>query len=540
MDVSKLAEDGIIVTGHIPKEYLEVVPSKAILFVAQLARRFEHTRRYLLQKREEKEGHIRKGNFPAFREDTRHIREKEWQVDPVPPILQDRKVDVVCLNAADVKTVWECMNSDAKGIQVDFDDGYSPTWINGLRAQDNLKKAAKNELLYNGKAPKNIALLLPRPRSLNLLEAHMTVDGSPVAGAFFDFGIFWFHNAKILHQSGRGPFFYLPKLESSEEAKMWDEIFEFSEKHMNIPVGTTKAIVLIENILASFEMDEILYALRRHSLGLNAGRWDYIFSFIKKFSHNVDFILHERAKLGLDQPFLANYYKLLVHTCHKRGAHATGGMAPQVPLDPADSNLMKKLYQQVKDGKSAEAKMGCDGALVAHPYMVPACKEVFDAALGTDTANGINKLEPVNVYAEDLLKISKPNGVEVSLKGVKAATRVVLLYICNWLKGTGAVVLDNIVEDIATCEISRSLLWQWIHYSIATDEGQAITPTLIENFIKEIITEEIKQKGELADGTQLRTSGLLALSVVSAPKFIDFLPTLLYPLIVTHNIHAKL
>jgi malate synthase len=443
----------------------EILSADALAFVAELHRRFDGTRRELLSARTGRQARLDAGELPDFLEETREIREGDWRVAPVPADLQDRRVEIT--GPVDRKMVINALNSGARCFMADFEDANSPTWRNNLDGQANLIDAIERTIeLETGEKTYRLgddpAVLLVRPRGWHLPERHVLVDGEAVSGSLFDFGLYLFHNGRRLLDKGSGPFLYLPKLESHLEARLWNEVFDFTEEELDLLPGSIKATVLIETILAAFEMEEILFELRDHAAGLNAGRWDYIFSIIKKFRERPEFVLPDRAQVTMTVPFMRAYTELLVKTCHRRGAHAMGGMAAFVPSrrDPVVNEI---ALAKVREDKQREASDGFDGTWVAHPDLVPVALEEFDAVLGA-RPNQVERLrEEVDVSAGDLLDVRVPDG-EVTAEGVRMNVSVGLRYLESWLRGTGAVAIYNLMEDAATAEISRSQVWQWLRH----------------------------------------------------------------------------
>jgi malate synthase len=443
----------------------EILSPDALAFVAELHRRFDGTRRRLLAARAERQAQIDAGELPDFLPETREIREGDWRVAPVPADLQDRRVEIT--GPVDRKMVINALNSGARCFMADFEDANTPTWRNNLDGQANLIDAIERTIeLDTGEKTyrlgDDLALLLVRPRGWHLPERHLLVDGDQVSGSLFDFGLYLFHNGRRLLEKGSGPYLYLPKLESHLEARLWNDVFVFAEEELDLPPGSIKATVLIETILAAFEMEEILFELRDHSAGLNAGRWDYIFSIIKKFRERDEFVLPDRAQVTMTVPFMRAYSELLVKTCHRRGAHAMGGMAAFVP-SRRDPEVNEVALTGVRDDKRREAGDGFDGTWVAHPDLVPVATEEFDAVLGT-RPNQVERLrEEVDVAAADLLDVRVPEG-EITDEGVRMNVSVGLRYLESWLRGSGAVAIYNLMEDAATAEISRSQIWQWLRH----------------------------------------------------------------------------
>jgi malate synthase len=443
----------------------EVLTPDALAFVSELHRRFDGSRRALLAARVKRQAQLDAGELPDFLPETREVREGDWRVEPVPPDLQDRRVEIT--GPVDRKMVINALNSGARCFMADFEDANSPTWRNCVEGQANLVDAIERTIeLDTGEKTYRLgddpAVLLVRPRGWHLPERHVVIDGGPVAGALFDFGLYLFHNGRRLLDKGSGPYLYLPKLESHLEARLWNDVFDFTEERLDLPPGSIKATVLIETILAAFEMEEILFELRGHSAGLNAGRWDYIFSVIKKFRQRPEFVLPDRAQVTMTVPFMRAYTELLVKTCHRRGAHAMGGMAAFVP-SRRDPEVNEVALAKVREDKQREAGSGFDGTWVAHPDLVPVAMEEFDRVLD-DRPNQVERLrEEVDVAAADLLDVRVPEG-EITDEGVRANVSVGLRYLESWLRGTGAVAIYNLMEDAATAEISRSQIWQWLRH----------------------------------------------------------------------------
>ena len=461
-----------------------VLTPEALELVASLEREFGERRAELLRARGERQERISAGELPEFLEATRAVREGDWQVAPVPGDLQDRRVEITG-PAGDRKMVVNAFNSGAQMYMSDFEDANSPTWANVVGGQQNLTDAIERTISAESGEKRyslgeEVAILLVRPRGWHLLEKHVAVDGRPVSASFFDFGVYLQRNAERLLERGSGPYFYLPKLESHHEARLWNDVFVFSQEHLRLPVGTIKATVLIETILAAFEMDEILYELREHSAGLNAGRWDYIFSAIKKFRDRDDFVLPDRAEVTMTVPFMRAYTELLVQTCHRRGAHAIGGMAAFIP-SRRDAEVNEHALARVRDDKLRESGDGFDGTWVAHPDLVPVAGEVFDAAFGDRPNQLERRREEVSVEPAELLNVAATPG-SVTDDGVRANVSVGIRYLAAWLSGTGAAAIDNLMEDAATAEISRSQVWQWVRHGRVTrpDVAQAIEDVVAE------------------------------------------------------------
>jgi malate synthase len=449
-----------------------ILSPDALAFVADLHRRLDRIRQELLARRAERLAELEAGALPDFLPDTKAVRDDpDWRVAPAPHDLQDRRVEIT--GPTDRKMLINALNSGAKVFMADFEDANSPTWENVVSGQQNLIEAIERTISLETPEKRyrlndEIAVLLVRPRGWHLVEKHVLVDGEPVSASLFDFGLYMFHSAQRLPDAGSGPYLYLPKLESHLEARLWNDAFVRAQDELGIPRGRIKATVLIETILAAFEMDEILYELREHSAGLNAGRWDYIFSVIKKFRDREDFVLPDRAEVTMTVPFMRAYTELLVKNCHRRGAHAIGGMAAFIP-SRRDPSINEVALAKVREDKERESSDGFDGTWVAHPDLVPTATEVFDAALG-DRPNQVERLrEDVEVSAGDLLNVAATPG-EITEDGVRANVAVGIQYLAAWLGGTGAAAINNLMEDVATAEISRSQIWQWVRHGRVTRE----------------------------------------------------------------------
>jgi len=448
----------------------EILTEEALEFVAGLHRRFNPERERLLAARADRQERIATGELPDFLPETREIRDGDWEIAPVPSDLQDRRCEIT--GPVDRKMLINALNSGARCFMADFEDANSPTWTNCIDGQVNLIDAIERtiELETPEKTYRlndDTAVLIVRPRGWHLPERHVLVDDEPISASLFDFGLYFFHNARRLLDSGTGPYFYLPKLENHLEARLWNEVFEAAQNELAVPRGTIKATVLIETILAAFEMDEILYELREHSAGLNAGRWDYIFSIIKKFRDRPDFVLPDRAQVTMTVPFMRAYTELLVKTCHRRDAHAMGGMAAFVP-SRRDPEVNATALARVREDKEREAGDGFDGTWVAHPDLVPVATEVFDRVLGERPNQVDRRRDEVSVEAGDLLDVRVPGG-EVTEEGIQSNVSVGLQYLESWLRGVGAVAIYNLMEDAATAEISRSQIWQWVRHGKLDD-----------------------------------------------------------------------
>jgi malate synthase len=474
-DVAIVTTD-IDVLAEVQPEWDEILSDEALGFVAALHKEFNPRRLELLAAREARKARLDAGELPDFLEATREIRESAWTVAPIPDDLRDRRVEIT--GPVDRKMIINALNSGANVFMADFEDANSPTWANCVEGQLNLRDAVRRTIAFDSGTKQyrlndTTATLLVRPRGWHLTEGHVTVDGEAVSASLFDFGLYFFHNARAAIERGSGPYFYLPKMESHLEARLWNDVFIRAQQELGIRVGTIRATVLIETILAAFEMHEILWELRDHSAGLNCGRWDYIFSFIKKFRARHDFITPDRGSITMDKAFLAAYVDLLIQTCHKRGIHAMGGMAAQIPIkdDPAANDAATK---KVEADKLREVRAGHDGTWVAHPGLVGVAKRVFDEHM--PAANQLDrKRDDVKITRDDLLRL--PEGV-VTEKGVRQNINVGILYLAAWLGGSGAVPLYHLMEDAATAEISRTQLWQWIRHGAKLDDGRPIDADL--------------------------------------------------------------
>ncbi|HEX9937352.1 MAG TPA: malate synthase A [Longimicrobium sp.] len=508
-----------------------VLTPEAVEFVAALHRRFNPRRVELLERRAERQALIDSGALPDFWHATEEVRKGDWKVAPCPADLQDRRVEIT--GPVDAKMVINALNSGASCFMADFEDALSPTWRNVIEGQDNLQKAVRRTLSFTSPEGKSYALgeklavLIVRPRGWHLVERHVTVDGEPVSASIFDFGLYFFHNARELLERGSGPYFYLPKMESHLEALLWNEVFVAAQEALGIPVGTIRATVLIETILAAFEMDEILHALKDHAAGLNAGRWDYIFSLIKKFRNRDDAVMPDRVQVTMAVPFMKAYCDLLVQTCHRRGAHAMGGMAAFIP-SRRDAEVNRTALAKVTEDKERETRQGFDGTWVAHPDLVPVAKGVFDRHLG-DRPNQKDVLrEEVRVEARELITCGIAGG-QVTEGGIRLNVSVALQYIEAWLRGNGAVAINNLMEDAATAEISRAQLWQWIRHRTPVAGGGVMTPDLYCRLRDEEV--EKLRAGRGGDTADLDRAVKLLDELVTGDEFAEFLTIPAYQLL---------
>ncbi|MEX0810849.1 MAG: malate synthase A [Chitinophagales bacterium] len=479
--------EGVEIKAAVSDVFAEILTPEALSLVAKMHRKFNKRRKELLAKRQERQKEIDNGKFPDFLPETKEIRESEWTCAPQPKDLLDRRVEIT--GPVDRKMVINALNSGAKTFMADFEDSNSPSWNNNINGQINLRDAINKTITFEnptkGKSYKlndKVATLLVRPRGWHLVEKNILIDGEPVSGGLLDFGLYFFHNAKTLIKNGSGPYFYLPKMESHLEARLWNDAFVLAQDELGIPQGTIKATVLIETILASYELNEILYELREHSAGLNCGRWDYIFSYIKRFRNHKEFMTPDRDQITMTVPFMHAYSLLVIQTCHKRGVHAMGGMAAQIPIKN-DEEANAKAIQKVVADKEREAKDGHDGTWVAHPGLVKVAMDVFDKYM--PNPNQLDKKRAdVNVSAKDLIEI--PEGT-ISETGLRKNINVGVLYIESWLRGNGAAAIYHLMEDAATAEISRTQVWQWLHYGAKLDDGRTVT----EELYKELLPQEL-------------------------------------------------
>jgi malate synthase len=515
---------GIEVVGPITPAFAEIVTPEALAFVATLGRTFAATRAALLQKRAERQAAIVAGQRPDFLPETAAIRDASWIIAPVPADLHDRRTEIT--GPVERKMIINALNSGAKVFMADFEDANAPSWENTIQGQINLRDAIRRTITYVSPEGKSYALnaqiatLIVRPRGWHLLEKHVLLDGEPISASLFDFGLYFFHNAKALLERGTGPYFYLPKLESHLEARLWNDVFVLAQNELGIPQGSIKATVLIETILAAFEMDEILYELKEHSAGLNCGRWDYIFSCIKKFRNEPDFLLPDRALVTMTTHFMRSYSLLAIQICHRRNAHAIGGMAAQIPIKH-DPQANEEALAKVRADKQREAGDGHDGTWVAHPGLVPIALEAFDAAMPGPNQIHI-KREDVHITAADLLDFARGPITEA---GLRTNVSVGLQYLEAWLGGLGCVPINNLMEDAATAEISRAQVWQWIrHPQGILDDGRKVTVELF----RQIVAEELdKIKGALGPeqyaDRKFQLARQLFDSITTSETFVEFL-----------------
>ncbi|HVL47484.1 MAG TPA: malate synthase A [Candidatus Thermoplasmatota archaeon] len=516
----RLTHEDVTLLGPPVERAGEVLTPEALAFVGRLNRRFDPPRRALLARRQERQAAFDRGERPGFLPGTRHVREGEWKVGPVPSDLEDRRVEIT--GPVDRKMMINALNSGANVFMADFEDALSPTWPNVVEGQVNLRDFARGALALatpEGRSYRlagKTATLVVRPRGWHLVDRHVLVDGEPVAASLLDFGLHVFHNARALVERGSGPYFYLPKLEGHLEARLWNDVFVAASEELGLARGTIKATVLIETILAAFEMEEILYELRDHAVGLNAGRWDYIFSYIKRLGRVHGAVLPDRAAITMTAPFMRAYALQLVRACHRRGAHAMGGMAAFVP-SRKDEVANARAFGKVREDKLREADDGFDGTWVAHPDLVPVARAVFDAKIGDAPHQKHRLREDVHADAEALLA----PGLEpkVTEAGLRNNVEVALLYIEAWLNGLGAVAIHNLMEDAATAEIARAQVWQWVRRGAKLDDGRAIDAKLV----RAILDEETRAIRESRPAPALQEARALLERVALAEDFVEFL-----------------
>jgi malate synthase len=524
--------EGLEIIGGYHEGFEKILTKDAQKFIIKLHLLFNEKRKKLLKDRQLTQQKLDKGILPDFFEETKEVRDSVWEVAALPPDLLDRRVEIT--GPVDRKMIINALNSGAKVFMADFEDSNSPSWVNNINGQINLKDAVSKTISFvNPKNGKNyqlnekVATLMVRPRGWHLEEKHITYKGEALSAGIIDFGLFFFHNAHTLIARGSGPYFYLPKLEHYLEARLWNEVFIFSQDYLDIPPKTIKATVLLETILASFQLNEILYELRDHSAGLNCGRWDYIFSFIKRFRNIDGFVLPDRAKVGMTTPFMSAYSQMVIKICHKRGVHAMGGMAAQIPIKN-DQEANEKAINKVKNDKLREVKNGHDGTWVAHPGLVKVATDIFDEFM--PEANQIKKKRlDVNVSAADLIEVPQDTITE---QGVRENINVGILYIESWLRGIGAAALYNLMEDAATAEISRSQLWQWIQKKSKLDDGRAVDMDLYNQLlpqeldkIKTYVGEDKYNNGRFEEAIDLFSQ------LISEEKFFEFLTLPAYDLL---------
>ena len=514
---------GIEIKGPASDDFAEILTPEALSFVAKLSRSFESRRQELLRRRQEIQGQIDGGHMPDFLPETKAIRESSWTVAPLPADLQDRRVEIT--GPVERKMMINAFNSGASVFMADFEDSLSPSWENVVQGQINLRDAVNRTITFENPEGKQyrlnekIATLMVRPRGWHLPEKHVLIDGQPVSAGLFDFGLFFFHNARHLVDRGTGPYFYLAKLENHREARLWNDVFVLAQEELGIPRGTIRATVLLEVILSSFETHEILWELREHSAGLNCGRWDYIFSAIKKFRNRPGFVMPDRAAVTMTTHMMHCYSLWVIKTCHERGTDAIGGMSAFIPVknDPA---LNENAFKQVTDDKRREAGDGHDGTWVAHPGLVPVALEIFNEMM--PQPNQIDrKRDDVHVTAADLLTV--PEGA-ITEAGLRLNISVGIQYIASWLTGNGAAAINNLMEDAATAEISRAQVWQWLHEGCSLADGRKITRDLVRTLTDEELEKIKSNVGEAGYSTgRFDLARQLFDEVAVADTWVDFL-----------------
>ncbi|KAI9781863.1 MAG: hypothetical protein M1839_005655 [Geoglossum umbratile] len=538
-NVESIVKD-VLILGPVGSAAGKILSKEAVAFLALLHRSFNTTRKALLQRRVIRQAELDKGNLPDFLQETKHIRENDaWRGAPPAPGLVDRRVEIT--GPTDRKMVVNALNSDVWTYMADFEDSSAPTWANMINGQVNLYDAIRRQVDFK-QGPKEYKLrsdrilptLIVRPRGWHLEEKHFIVDGEPISGSLFDFGLYFFHNAEELIKRGFGPYFYLPKMESHLEARLWNDVFNLSQDYISMPRGTIRGTVLIETILAAFEMDEIIYELRDHSSGLNCGRWDYIFSVIKKFRQNSNFVLPDRSAVTMTVPFMDAYVKLLIKTCHRRGVHAMGGMAAQIPIKD-DPKANEVAMQGVYADKLREVKAGHDGTWVAHPALAYIATEVFNKHMPTPNQMFLRK-DDVNITRNDLLNMNVPG--KITEAGIRKNLDIGVSYMEGWLRGVGCIPINYLMEDAATAEVSRSQLWQWARHGVVTAEGKKVDRAYCLKLLQE-------QAGALAakapKGNKYHLAAQYFAGQVTGEDYADFLTTLLYNEITTvGNTPAKL
>jgi len=524
---------GVEITARITPEFAQILTPDAVAFTVKLQRTFGAKRDELMQLRDKRQAAFDAGKLPDFLPETAAVREGDWTCAPVGKDIEDRRVEIT--GPVDRKMIINALNSGAQVFMADFEDANTPLWDNNIDGHINLRDAIRRRIDYvspEGKAYQlkdKLATLFVRPRGWHLPEKHVKVDGVPISGGIFDFALYFFHNAKELVARGSGPYFYLPKLESHLEARLWNDIFVMAQDELGVPRGTIKATVLIETILAAYEMDEILFELREHSAGLNCGRWDYIFSCIKKFRNNKDFCLADRALVTMTTHFLKSYAELCVKTCHRRNIHAMGGMAAQIPIKN-DEKANADAFAKVKVDKEREASYGHDGTWVAHPGLVPVALEVFNRLMPTPNQIALTKRDDVHVGAADLIKFTPET--PITEKGVRLNINVAIQYIGAWLAGQGAVPIFNLMEDAATAEISRSQVWQWIRSPKGVlDDGRKVGKPMVAAMIPEELAKIRQLLGAAYDDGKYDTAAKIFADLVNDDTFVDFLTLPAYELI---------
>ncbi|KAM5475128.1 putative malate synthase [Microsporum audouinii] len=518
---------GVAILGPLNDQTRKILTKEATAFLALLHRTFNGTRKALLKRRIDRQAEIDRGALLDFLPETKHIRENDaWKAAPPAPGLVDRRVEIT--GPTDRKMVVNALNADVWTYMADFEDSSAPTWENMVNGQVNLYDAIRRQVdftlggkEYKLRTDRKLPTLIARARGWHLDEKHFTVDGEPISGSLFDFGLYFFHNAHELVKRGAGPYFYLPKMESHLEARLWNDVFNTAQDYIGLPRGTIRGTVLIETITAAFEMDEIIYELRDHSSGLNCGRWDYIFSFIKKFRNNPNFVLPDRASVTMTVPFMDAYVRLLIKTCHRRGVHAMGGMAAQIPIknDPKANDI---AMESVRADKLREVRAGHDGTWVAHPALASIASNVFNEYMPTPNQIFIRR-EDVHVTANDLLNTNVPGSITEA--GIRKNLNIGLSYMEGWLRGVGCIPINFLMEDAATAEVSRSQLWQWAKHNVPTAEGKRVDKAYALKLLKEQ-ADELSAKGP--KGNKYQLAARYFSGQVTGEDYADFLTSLLY------------
>lgn len=524
--------EGVAINGAVKDSFRKILTPEATAFLALLHRTFNSTRKSLLQRRVIRQQEIDKGNLPDFLPETKHIRDNDaWKGAPPAPGLIDRRIEIT--GPTDRKMVVNALNSNVWTYMADFEDSQAPTWEAQVAGQVNLYDAIRRQVdfkqgekEYKLRTDRVLPTLIARARGWHLDEKHFTVDGEPISGSLFDFGLYFFHNAFELVKRGFGPYFYLPKMESHLEARLWNDVFNLAQDYIGMPRGTIRGTVLIETITAAFEMDEIIYELREHSSGLNCGRWDYIFSVIKKFRQHPNFVLPDRSAITMTVPFMDAYVRLLIKTCHRRGVHAMGGMAAQIPIkDNPEAN--EKAMENVRQDKLREVRAGHDGTWVAHPALASIAAEVFNKYMPTPNQLYVRR-EEVNVTANDLLNMNVPG--TITEDGIRKNLNIGLGYMEGWLRGIGCVPINYLMEDAATAEVSRSQLWQWVKHGVKTADGQTVDKAYALRVLKEQ-ADELSSKAP--KGNKYHLAARYFEGQVTGEDYADFLTSLLYNEITT-------
>ncbi|KAI2637794.1 malate synthase, glyoxysomal [Hypomontagnella submonticulosa] len=518
---------GVSISGTVLPEHKKILTPEALAFLALLHRSFNPTRKALLERRVARQAELDRGALPDFLPETKHIRENPtWKGAPPAPGLVDRRVEIT--GPTDRKMVVNALNSDVWTYMADLEDSSAPTWDNMINGQVNLYDAVRRQVdfkqgakEYKLRTDRILPTLIVRPRGWHLDEKHVTVDGEPISGSLFDFGLYFFHNAHETVKKGFGPYFYLPKMESHLEARLWNDVFNLAQDYIGMARGTIRGTVLIETILAAFEMDEIIYELRDHSSGLNCGRWDYIFSTIKKFRQNSNFVLPDRASVTMTVPFMDAYVKLLIQTCHKRGVHAMGGMAAQIPIKD-DKEANDRAMEGVRADKLREVRAGHDGTWVAHPALAAIASEIFNKHMPTPNQL-FRRREDVHIGPNDLLNMNVPG--KITEGGIRKNLNIGLGYMEAWIRGIGCVPINYLMEDAATAEVSRSQLWQWVRHGVTTAEGKKVDKAYALKLLKEQ-TEQLAASAP--KGNKFALASQYFASQITGEDYADFLTTLLY------------